>query len=302
MQRQGRNYSSQENHQGRFNQGQTWGRGSRANSGPYEGSRFQRDGGRTQQTWESSSDYNQDFGSEYSPESSVRNSSWDANYRSAASEGYGHLGRGFQSADRLDYGSDNYTFNQYPAEGYRSQYPSRDYSRESYSQNNYDRPQQFGSQRWSQPIQQGQPSQYGQQWSAQGSSWNQGRYTRSQETGRGPKGYRRSDERLREDVCEALSHHRDIDASEVEVNVSEGVLTLTGTVEHRQMKRAIEDIVDHISGITDVKNEIKVQSQISRGQQTDPAVSASMGATSNTKLGATSQQSGKSSSSTTRHS
>ncbi len=77
--------------------------------------------------------------------------------------------------------------------------------------------------------------------------------------GKGPKGYRRSDERIREDVCETLSQHHLIDASDVEVNITEGVITLSGTVESRQMKRMIEDCIETVSGVKDVKNEIKVE-------------------------------------------
>lgn len=79
--------------------------------------------------------------------------------------------------------------------------------------------------------------------------------------GRGPKGYSRSDERIREDVCERLSDNSGIDASEIEVQVSDGEVTLSGTVEERRIKRMAEDIVEDISGVKDVQNQIKVQKQ-----------------------------------------
>src|ERR1700712_1334680 len=53
---------------------------------------------------------------------------------------------------------------------------------------------------------------------------------------RGPKGYKRSDERIREDVSDRLGEHEHLDVSEVEVNVSHGEVTLTGTVRTRQEK------------------------------------------------------------------
>lgn len=81
-------------------------------------------------------------------------------------------------------------------------------------------------------------------------------------SGKGPKGYRRSDERIREEVSEALSAHGDIDASEIEIEVKEGMVTLTGTVESRQIKRLVEDTVEGISGVQDVKNELRVMTSI----------------------------------------
>lgn len=78
-------------------------------------------------------------------------------------------------------------------------------------------------------------------------------------TWRGPKGYQRSDERLKEDVCERLMWRGDeIDASEVSVEVNEGVVTLHGAVPERSMKHAIEDIVADCMGVKDIENRIRV--------------------------------------------
>lgn len=76
--------------------------------------------------------------------------------------------------------------------------------------------------------------------------------------GKGPKGYRRSDERVREEVSEALRMHSEIDASEIEVEVKEGFVTLSGTVESRQIKRLVEDTVEGISGVSDLKNDLRI--------------------------------------------
>ena len=51
-----------------------------------------------------------------------------------------------------------------------------------------------------------------------------------QHRGRGPKNYKRSDERIREDVCDRLSDDGMVDASEIEVKVSGAEVTLDGTV------------------------------------------------------------------------
>lgn len=84
--------------------------------------------------------------------------------------------------------------------------------------------------------------------------------------GQPPKGYTRSDERIREDVCERLTHE-DVDAGNVEVSVSEGTVTLTGTVGERWMKHRMEDLADACSGVRDVRNELRVQRNGSQGGQ-----------------------------------
>lgn len=77
--------------------------------------------------------------------------------------------------------------------------------------------------------------------------------------GRGPRDYMRTDERIREDVCERLWDADDVDASDVSVAVKEGVVTLSGDVEQRRTKHRIEDIVDDCNGVQDIRNEIRVQ-------------------------------------------
>jgi osmotically-inducible protein OsmY len=83
----------------------------------------------------------------------------------------------------------------------------------------------------------------------------QGRYA-----GRGPKGYRRDDNRIREDVSEELTQHGDIDASEITVEVRNGEVILTGTVPDRQSKRLAEDIAERSSGVREVQNQLRVGS------------------------------------------
>ena len=77
--------------------------------------------------------------------------------------------------------------------------------------------------------------------------------------GRGPKGYRRSDDRIREDVNDRLTAHPDIDASEIEVRVQNGEVTLSGVVEDRRTKRMAEDAIEEIAGVDDVHNQLKVR-------------------------------------------
>lgn len=76
--------------------------------------------------------------------------------------------------------------------------------------------------------------------------------------GRGPRGYRRSDERIREDVNDRLSDDGFVDASDIEVTVSNGEVTLSGTVSNRAQKRRAEDIADMVSAVSNVQNNIRV--------------------------------------------
>jgi hypothetical protein len=75
---------------------------------------------------------------------------------------------------------------------------------------------------------------------------------------RGPKGYRRSDDRIREDVNDRLSEQYDLDPSEIEVSVTSGEVTLTGRVETRRDKFLAEEIADDVNGVTDVHNQLRV--------------------------------------------
>jgi osmotically-inducible protein OsmY len=76
--------------------------------------------------------------------------------------------------------------------------------------------------------------------------------------GRGPRNYRRSDERLREQVCEALTDDPRVDAREIDVKVENEVVTLTGRVRDRAQKRRAEDVALACTGVHDVMNALRV--------------------------------------------
>ena len=82
---------------------------------------------------------------------------------------------------------------------------------------------------------------------------------RREHRGRGPKGYRRSDERIKEDVNDRLSDDYYLDASDVEVSVQNQEVTLTGTVNNRNDKRRAEDLAESVSGVTNVENRLRVK-------------------------------------------
>ena len=77
--------------------------------------------------------------------------------------------------------------------------------------------------------------------------------------GRGPKGYKRSDGRVQEDVSDRLADDSYVDASEIEVTVSGGEVTLTGSVDSRQARRRAEDIAEQVSGVGYVQNNLRIR-------------------------------------------
>jgi osmotically-inducible protein OsmY len=90
--------------------------------------------------------------------------------------------------------------------------------------------------------------------------------------GRGPKGYQRSDSRILEDVCDRLTYS-EVDAENIEVRVEQGEVTLSGSVRERWDKRRAEDVVDDISGVRDVHNNIRVAREARGIGQSDMSVS-----------------------------
>jgi hypothetical protein len=76
--------------------------------------------------------------------------------------------------------------------------------------------------------------------------------------GRGPSDYTRSDERIHEDVNDALTADWRLDASHVRVTVSEGEVTLDGMVYSRPDKRLAEDLAETVAGVRHVQNNLRV--------------------------------------------
>jgi hypothetical protein len=144
---------------------------------------------------------------------------------------------------------------------------SRGFENEPYG--DYERRyQQGGQQRFGQGQSFGQGQQFG-----EGQEWKFGQQGRSGQqsfgtqrstgrfSGRGPKGYRRADDRILEDINERLTSDPDLDATEIEVQVIAGEIILSGTVDDRDAKRRAEDIAESVSGVSDVQNQIRVKSR-----------------------------------------
>lgn len=96
-------------------------------------------------------------------------------------------------------------------------------------------------------------------------------FTRNEETGfeqdnvkeayrgRGPRGYKRSDERIIDNVNERLARDPFLDATDIEVSVDNGEVTLNGTVRSRHDKRRAEDLAITVYGVEDVQNSLRVK-------------------------------------------
>lgn len=76
--------------------------------------------------------------------------------------------------------------------------------------------------------------------------------------GKGPKNYTRSDERIREDINDRLTDYAYIDASDIDVNVKNSEVVLSGTVDSRYDKRLAESIAEDVTGVRNVENHIRV--------------------------------------------
>ncbi|HYE47486.1 MAG TPA: BON domain-containing protein [Caulobacter sp.] len=171
-------------------------------------------------------------------------------------ERYGNQGYGGQSygqGDRQSYGSqwdDRQAYGGYGGAwggDYRGEYGGQRYGQETY-RGDYRRDTGFGD-----------PNPYVQ---AATDGETQGAHR-----GRGPKDYRRSDDRIREDVNDRLTDDAHIDASNIQVAVKEGEVTLSGSVDSRFAKRHAEDLAERISGVRHVQNNLRVQEQGGRRDQ-----------------------------------
>jgi hypothetical protein len=145
--------------------------------------------------------------------------------------------------------------------------PRQQYVQRQYGQPQYGQPQ---GQRYGQPS----GSQYGQSHGPQYDS-RYGQQFRQQPYGEahtrrfttGPKGYQRSDERLKEDISERLMESHHIDSSDVSLEVRGAKVVLDGTVPSRHMKHAIEDLVDACPGVQDIDNRVRVANPMMRQGQ-----------------------------------
>jgi hypothetical protein len=113
---------------------------------------------------------------------------------------------------------------------------------------------------------------------------SRGEVRRDDHTGRGPRNYQRSADRIREDICERLSDDALLDASEIEVKVETRDVTLEGSVRNRAEKRRAEDLAESVPGVGHVQNNLRV-GQHQAGSATGSEVGDSGDATGNPGIG-----------------
>jgi hypothetical protein len=101
--------------------------------------------------------------------------------------------------------------------------------------------------------------------------------------GRGPRGYRRSDERIRDDVCDRFTEHGWLDATDIEVAVTRGEVMLVGLVSSRAAKRLAEDVAESVIGVVEVHNQLRIRRE--GGEREESARSSGEGGRSPASTG-----------------
>jgi hypothetical protein len=193
---------------------------------------------------------------------------WPGNYPTAGAGAYEPWRYGRSSRDwsrenwRGDESqSDRYGrgYGPYPRYGESGQYGSHGFG-----------PQYGGSQYGSQyESQSGGYGSGGVGFGATSDRWSrEGRYGEGRFYGRGPRGYQRSDDRIRDDVNDRLTFDPDVDASDIIIEVHDGEVRLEGEVEDRDQKRRAEDLAESVPGVRDVSNHIKVHKRHDRERWT----------------------------------
>lgn len=74
--------------------------------------------------------------------------------------------------------------------------------------------------------------------------------------GKGPRNFSRSDDLLRERICEAFLKNPDLDPEFIDVTVKDGIVTLSGEARIREDRFLAEDLARDVSGVVDVQNYI----------------------------------------------
>jgi osmotically-inducible protein OsmY len=167
-------------------------------------------------------DYNPGGFSKFEDRSSFGNRDYDRNYRER-DRGYGSLGTG-----------------NYDRRGERNVYADREGNERG---------------RWNKTG--GEVSS----WPGDANAGHQrstGRMNTAGNRGKGPKDYHRSEERIREDVCDRLTDDAIVDATGIQVQVQGDEVVLAGNVNNREEKRRAEDIVERVYGVRNVENRIRV--------------------------------------------
>lgn len=201
----------------------------------------------------SGQDYRQNYRSHGSP------SSGDDNQR--------HSQRAQQSAEREGrnnfgssrYGGSDYGSNDYENSENRYSTPYSDASSNRVTGSNWNRT--TGSGEWASRENAGSLGEAYNRSSGQAYDQVYGRQASDSYRGKGPKDYKRSDDRLKEIACELLMDAPHIDATDITVEAKNGEITLKGTVLDRRAKHAAEDLLESRAGVSEIHNQLRIQSR-----------------------------------------
>jgi HSP20 family molecular chaperone IbpA len=75
--------------------------------------------------------------------------------------------------------------------------------------------------------------------------------------GKGPRNYKRSDDRIREDVSDRLSDDPYVDASDIDIKVEDGNVILSGRVDHRESRRRAVQLAESVRGVNNVESHLR---------------------------------------------
>jgi len=172
-----------------------------------------------------------------------------------ASGAYSGEGRRYAPSGRYDDLSPNYrAFEAQQQRIHRGEYDANRYTpnpRESRGEE---------SRTWWERTQDEVSSWFGDDQARQRREWDERRADiKAEHRGRGPKGYKRSDGRIEEDVNDRLTDDPYLDASDVQVKVKDSEVTLSGTIARREDKHRAEDLAELVSGVTHVQNNLRVK-------------------------------------------
>jgi osmotically-inducible protein OsmY len=186
---------------------------------------------------------------------------WDYGHRMGFDYGRAPRGRG---EERFGYGNRFERYGNEPTYEYSRPVGARDWNEPAYYRSSYTAMGSYGNRGTSATGREfGEPGRQSQGWFA----------------GRGPRGYQRSDERIREDVCDRLSDDPWVDATDVDVAVRGGEVTLSGHVRDRSDKRRIEDVIEDVSGVREVHNNLRAGSGWEGGTSREQGTTAGTTAT-----------------------
>lgn len=76
--------------------------------------------------------------------------------------------------------------------------------------------------------------------------------------GRGPRNYRPSDDRIGERLCEVLTDHPDVDASDLTLEVECGIVKLQGSLRDEVMRDRVLAAIQNTHGVVGVVDQVQI--------------------------------------------